>query len=157
MKLHSTMPFITLYLQEPSCTKVILPQTSRGQFIQEFGLEDDLAESFQTGQISKVESLPERNISKAGNTTEYFTSNKMLDPKKEVEENTKWLYDDVKEKDFKKENETYKSEYVRPVRLLEEILEDFSWPEGQQGQNYHRMRWRFPRGKVGGNVHPFQL
>ena len=88
MKLHSTMPVLTLFLQEPSCTKVILPQTSRVQFIQEFVLEDDLAESFQTGQISKVESLPERNISKAGNTTEYFTSNKMLDPKKEVEENT---------------------------------------------------------------------
>ena len=55
-----------------------------------------------------------------------------------------------KRRTLKKKGETYKSEYERPVRLLEEILEDFCWPEGQQGQNYHRMRWRFPRGKVRG-------
>ena len=113
MKLHSTMPVLTLFLQEPSCTKVILPQTSRVQFIQEFGLEDDLAESFQTGHVSKVESLPKGNILNAGDTKEYFNIDKMLDPKQEVEENTKWLLDDVKEEDFKKESETYKSEYKR--------------------------------------------
>ena len=138
---------MTLLLQEPSCTKVILPHTSRGKFIQEFGWEDELAETSQNEQISKVKSL---RISEAGDTLKYFHIDKMVEPKKEVEENMKWLNDDVKEENFKKEGETYKSEYERPVRLLEEILEDFCWPEGQQGQNYHRMRWRFPRGKVGG-------
>ena len=147
IKLHNSQ-FILLFLQEASCTKLILPHTSRGEFIQEFGLEDDIGGSFQTGQTSKVESLPKRNVSKAPASTKHL--DKMLVPKKEVEDNTKYSYEDVKEEDFKKENESYKSEYGRPVRLLKEILEDFCWPEGQQGQNYHRMRWRIPRGKVRG-------
>ena len=129
---------------------MIFPHTSRGEFIEEFGLDEDIGGSFQTEQISKDELFPKRNISKARDATKHFKNDKMLVPKKEVEENTKWFYDDIKEENLKTEKETYKSEYGRPVRLLKEILEDFCWPEGQQGQNYHRMRWRFPRGKVGG-------
>ena len=34
-----------------------------------------------------------------------------------------------------------------PVRLVDFILPDFSWPAGKEAPNFHRMRWRHARGQ----------
>ena len=132
-----------LLLPVPSCNKVLLPHTSRGQFMQELeqgmGQEQELMQELELGQeLGLSMNLQEKEGSKELSEVDPLNSldnyrkhskevEDMFESQSKAEDNFKWpdigsnnVHD--KEKDNNK----------RSQRHLGKILEEFSWPEEQE-------------------------
>ena len=120
---------------------IILPHTSRGQFLQELEPEHEFMQELELGQelglakdlqegseeLSKVDPLKSLDNSKI----KCEVIKDMFEPKLEAEENVKSICKGSN-KDKTNEKDIIISENKRSLRKVKQILEDFFWSERQE-------------------------